>query len=136
MLIMLLVFFYWQIMLARICQIDLLIAKRKTVLHCSLEYIFVISLYFCSYASLIADWPVVVLGMCTVFIVVCALVGILVPELPDFSDPLLVRKIEQERICLSASLAQSHFQKVNLETIRCIIFWEKDPNSFGTISNQ
>uniref|UniRef100_A0A4W2ELU8 Protein dispatched homolog 1 n=1 Tax=Bos indicus x Bos taurus TaxID=30522 RepID=A0A4W2ELU8_BOBOX len=42
-----------------------------------------------SYAALIADWPVVVLGMCTVFIVVCALVGVLVPELPDFSDPLL-----------------------------------------------
>lgn len=44
----------------------------------------------CSYAELIADWPVVVLGVCTVLIVVCALVGILVPELPDFSDPLLV----------------------------------------------
>ncbi|KAJ8271034.1 hypothetical protein GJAV_G00122020 [Gymnothorax javanicus] len=42
-----------------------------------------------SYAELIADWPVVVLGVCTVLIVVCALVGILVPELPDFSDPLL-----------------------------------------------
>lgn len=27
--------------------------------------------------------------MCTVLIVVCALVGILVPDLPDFSDPLL-----------------------------------------------
>ncbi|XP_032398819.1 protein dispatched homolog 1 [Etheostoma spectabile] len=42
-----------------------------------------------SYAELIADWPVVVLGVCTVLIVVCALVGILVPELPDFSNPLL-----------------------------------------------
>ncbi|KAM8809328.1 protein dispatched homolog 1 [Eudromia elegans] len=42
-----------------------------------------------SYAALLADWPVVVLGMCTVLIVVCALVGILVPDLPDFSDPLL-----------------------------------------------
>uniref|UniRef100_H2SEW5 Protein dispatched homolog 1 n=1 Tax=Takifugu rubripes TaxID=31033 RepID=H2SEW5_TAKRU len=40
------------------------------------------------YAELIADWPVVVLGVCTVLIVVCALVGILVPDLPDFSDPL------------------------------------------------
>lgn len=28
--------------------------------------------------------------MCTVLIVVCALIGILVPDLPDFSDPLLV----------------------------------------------
>ncbi|KAF3849523.1 hypothetical protein F7725_019242 [Dissostichus mawsoni] len=36
-----------------------------------------------------ADWPVVVLGVCTVLIVVCALVGVLVPDLPDFSDPLL-----------------------------------------------
>lgn len=43
-----------------------------------------------SYAELIADWPVVVLGVCTVLIVVCALVGILVPDLPDFSDPLRV----------------------------------------------
>ncbi|KAM4693233.1 protein dispatched homolog 1 isoform 1-T2 [Discoglossus pictus] len=42
-----------------------------------------------SYAALIADWPIVVLGLCTVLIVVCALVGILVPDLPDFSDPLL-----------------------------------------------
>ncbi|KAG5846338.1 hypothetical protein ANANG_G00113880 [Anguilla anguilla] len=42
-----------------------------------------------SYAALIADWPVVVLGVCTVLIGVCALVGVLVPELPDFSDPLL-----------------------------------------------
>ncbi|XP_071996170.1 protein dispatched homolog 1 [Engystomops pustulosus] len=42
-----------------------------------------------SYAALIADWPVVVLGMCTVLIVVCALIGILVPDLPDFSKPLL-----------------------------------------------
>ncbi|XP_048387886.1 protein dispatched homolog 1 isoform X2 [Stegostoma tigrinum] len=42
-----------------------------------------------SYAALIADWPVVVLGICTVLIVICALVGILVPDLPDFSDPLL-----------------------------------------------
>ncbi|XP_026097049.1 protein dispatched homolog 1-like [Carassius auratus] len=41
-----------------------------------------------SYAELIADWPVVVLGVCTVLIVVCALVGILVPDLPDFSNPL------------------------------------------------
>uniref|UniRef100_G3NKC7 Protein dispatched homolog 1 n=1 Tax=Gasterosteus aculeatus aculeatus TaxID=481459 RepID=G3NKC7_GASAC len=47
------------------------------------------SLPVCSYAELIADWPVVVLGVCTVLIVVCALVGILVPDLPDFSDPLL-----------------------------------------------
>ena len=46
--------------------------------------------FFSSYAELIADWPVVVLGVCTVLIVVCALVGILVPDLPDFSDPLLV----------------------------------------------
>lgn len=45
---------------------------------------------FCSYAELIADWPVVVLGVCTVLIVVCALVGILVPDLPDFSNPLQV----------------------------------------------
>lgn len=42
-----------------------------------------------SYAELISDWPVVVLGVCTVLIVMCTLVGVLVPDLPDFSDPLL-----------------------------------------------
>lgn len=47
-------------------------------------------LHVSSYAELIADLPVVVLGVCTVLIVVCALVGILVPDLPDFSDPLQV----------------------------------------------
>uniref|UniRef100_A0A8D0GQT4 Protein dispatched homolog 1 n=1 Tax=Sphenodon punctatus TaxID=8508 RepID=A0A8D0GQT4_SPHPU len=53
------------------------------------QHIATIFSLYCSYAALIADWPVVVLGMCTVLIVVCALVGILVPDLPDFSDPLL-----------------------------------------------
>ncbi|KAI5094333.1 protein dispatched-like 1 isoform X1 [Silurus meridionalis] len=42
-----------------------------------------------SYSELIADWPVVVLSVCTILIVVCTLVGVLVPDLPDFSDPLL-----------------------------------------------
>ena len=59
--------------------------------HCSSE-IFSARFVPCSYAALLADWPVVVLGMCTLLIVVCALVGVLVPELPDFSDPLLVRR--------------------------------------------
>lgn len=31
--------------------------------------------------------------MCTVLIVVCALIGVLVPDLPDFSDPLLVSTV-------------------------------------------
>lgn len=54
---------------------------------------------FHSYAELIADWPVVVLGVCTVLIVICALVGILVPDLPDFSDPLLVSTLLIGLLC-------------------------------------
>ena len=50
----------------------------------------VLLVFFSSYAELIADWPVVVLGVCTVLIVVCALVSMMVPDPPDFSDPLLV----------------------------------------------
>lgn len=53
--------------------------------------------FISSYAELIADWPVVVLGVCTVLIVVCALVGILVPDLPDFSDPLLVSRLSRRK---------------------------------------
>lgn len=69
-----------------------------TLLACSLPSILLLRHPLCarfvprSYAALLADWPVVVLGMCTLLIVVCALVGVLVPELPDFSDPLLVRR--------------------------------------------
>lgn len=62
----------------------------------------VINFYVClfhSYAELIADWPVVVLGVCTVLIVICALVGILVPDLPDFSDPLLVSTLLIGHLC-------------------------------------
>ncbi|NXW02276.1 DISP1 protein, partial [Fregetta grallaria] len=60
-----------------------------------------------SYAALIADWPVVVLGMCTVLIVVCALVGILVPDLPDFSDPLLDKKDKEVFIDLLQDILQN-----------------------------
>ena len=74
----------------------------------------VISLCFCSYAALIADWPVVVLGMCTVFIVVCALVGVLVPELPDFSDPLLVRKTEPIESAHLVYLAFDHLKRLSI----------------------
>lgn len=59
--------------------------------YCLSPTVSTLNLFFLSsYAELIADWPVVVLGVCTVLIVVCALVGILVPDLPDFSDPLRV----------------------------------------------
>lgn len=72
-----------------------------------------ISLCSCSYAALIADWPVVVLGLCTVFIVVCALVGVLVPELPDFSDPLLVRKTEPIESAGLFYLAFDHLKRMS-----------------------
>uniref|UniRef100_UPI00358EB1F2 uncharacterized protein n=1 Tax=Myxine glutinosa TaxID=7769 RepID=UPI00358EB1F2 len=42
-----------------------------------------------SYAELIAEWPLAVLVACTSIITICTLLAVLVPELPDFSDPLL-----------------------------------------------
>ncbi|CAL8394465.1 unnamed protein product [Gadus morhua 'NCC'] len=63
-----------------------------------------------SYAELIADWPVVVLGVCTVLIVICALIGVLVPDLPDFSDPLLVDEwISEELLSAPAGLRHGWF---------------------------
>lgn len=65
------------------------------IFHLCLMY----ELFVCSsYAELIADWPVVVLGVCTVLIVVCALVGILVPDLPDFSNPLQVNAHKKKQL--------------------------------------
>lgn len=71
-----------------------------------------------SYAELIADWPVVVLGVCTVLIVVCALVGILVPDLPDFSDPLLVSADSQ----MSSSLHKCQRPSMKTRTLNWRMF--------------
>lgn len=77
----------------------------------------------CSYAALLADWPVVVLGLCTLLIVVCALVGVLVPELPDFSDPLLVRRpglLSRSVLCsCCCHCEQSIVMQV---TVFCLVF--------------
>lgn len=43
-----------------------------------------------SYSQLIAEWPVAVLVLCSVTAVVCTLAGLLVGNLPDFSEPLMV----------------------------------------------
>ncbi|KAJ7420126.1 Protein dispatched 2 [Willisornis vidua] len=42
-----------------------------------------------SYSQLVAEWPLAVLVLCSVAAVVCALAGLLVGDLPDFSEPLM-----------------------------------------------
>ncbi|XP_069493634.1 protein dispatched homolog 2 isoform X2 [Ambystoma mexicanum] len=42
-----------------------------------------------SYSQVIADWPVAVLGICSLLVLVCTLAGLLVGHLPDFSEPLM-----------------------------------------------
>ncbi|XP_061749781.1 protein dispatched homolog 1-like [Nerophis ophidion] len=39
-----------------------------------------------SYSELVADWPLVVLAVCTVLIAVCALLAFMLAKLPDFTD--------------------------------------------------
>lgn len=39
---------------------------------------------------MIAEWPIAVLVLCSVTAVVCTLAGLLVGNLPDFSEPLMV----------------------------------------------
>jgi len=39
---------------------------------------------------MIAEWPTAVLVLCSVTAVVCTLAGLLVGNLPDFSEPLMV----------------------------------------------
>ncbi|XP_053129391.1 protein dispatched homolog 2 [Hemicordylus capensis] len=42
-----------------------------------------------SFYQVIAEWPVAVLVICSLTILVCTLVGLLVGNLPDFSEPLM-----------------------------------------------
>uniref|UniRef100_A0A8C8VR13 Dispatched RND transporter family member 2 n=1 Tax=Pelusios castaneus TaxID=367368 RepID=A0A8C8VR13_9SAUR len=42
-----------------------------------------------SYSQVIAEWPVAVLVLCLVTVLVCTLAGLLVGNLPDFSEPLM-----------------------------------------------
>ncbi|NXA11605.1 DISP2 protein, partial [Sapayoa aenigma] len=42
-----------------------------------------------SYSQLVAEWPLAVLGLCSVTAVVCTVAGLLVGDLPDFSEPLM-----------------------------------------------
>ncbi|KAH1171621.1 protein dispatched homolog 2 [Mauremys mutica] len=42
-----------------------------------------------SYSQVIAEWPVAVLVLCSVTVLVCTLAGLLVGNLPDFSEPLM-----------------------------------------------
>ncbi|NXF79741.1 DISP2 protein, partial [Sclerurus mexicanus] len=42
-----------------------------------------------SYSQLVAEWPLAVLVLCSVTAVVCTVAGLLVGNLPDFSEPLM-----------------------------------------------
>ncbi|NWY07201.1 DISP2 protein, partial [Nothoprocta ornata] len=42
-----------------------------------------------SYAQTLTEWPVAIMALCSMTAVVCAIAGLLVGELPDFSEPLL-----------------------------------------------
>ncbi|XP_060118330.1 protein dispatched homolog 2 [Heteronotia binoei] len=42
-----------------------------------------------SFSQVIAEWPVAVLLLCLVTVLICTLVGLLVGNLPDFSEPLM-----------------------------------------------
>lgn len=44
----------------------------------------------CSYSQLIAEWPLAVLALCSVAAAICTVAGLLVGNLPDFSEPLMV----------------------------------------------
>lgn len=44
---------------------------------------------------MIAEWPIAVLVLCAVTVVVCTLAGLLVGNLPDFSEPLMVSPYRQ-----------------------------------------
>ncbi|NWU98683.1 DISP2 protein, partial [Upupa epops] len=42
-----------------------------------------------SYSQMVAEWPVAILVLCSVVAVVCTVAGLLVGDLPDFSEPLM-----------------------------------------------
>ncbi|NWH74096.1 DISP2 protein, partial [Piaya cayana] len=64
--------------------------QRRLVQH----HVVTVSCIFCSplgssYSQAIAEWPFAVLGLCSVTALVCTLAGLLVGNLPDFSEPLM-----------------------------------------------
>lgn len=67
--------------------------------------------------------------MCTVLIVVCALIGVLVPDLPDFSDPLLVSTVS-----LHSTFHGTFFLKLKTEytgrTFNSFVFFFSHPKGF------
>ncbi|KAM5129533.1 protein dispatched homolog 2 [Mantella aurantiaca] len=42
-----------------------------------------------SYSQLITDWPLPILAVCLLLMLVCTLAGLLVGQMPDFSDPFM-----------------------------------------------
>ncbi|XP_072283958.1 protein dispatched homolog 2 isoform X2 [Pyxicephalus adspersus] len=42
-----------------------------------------------SYSQMITDWPLPILAICLLLMLVCTLAGLLVGQMPDFSDPLM-----------------------------------------------
>ncbi|XP_075049378.1 protein dispatched homolog 2 isoform X1 [Mixophyes fleayi] len=42
-----------------------------------------------SYSQLITDWPLPILAICLLLMLVCTLAGLLVGQMPDFSNPLM-----------------------------------------------
>uniref|UniRef100_A0A8C0U145 Uncharacterized protein n=1 Tax=Cyanistes caeruleus TaxID=156563 RepID=A0A8C0U145_CYACU len=43
----------------------------------------------CSYSQLMAEWPLAVLVLCSAVAAICTVAGLLVGNLPDFSEPLM-----------------------------------------------
>ncbi|XP_040188091.1 protein dispatched homolog 2 isoform X2 [Rana temporaria] len=42
-----------------------------------------------SYSQMITDWPLPILAVCVLLMLVCTLAGLLVGQMPDFSEPLM-----------------------------------------------
>ncbi|XP_068109499.1 protein dispatched homolog 2 [Hyperolius riggenbachi] len=42
-----------------------------------------------SYSQMITDWPLPIVAICSLVMLVCTLAGMLVGQMPDFSDPLM-----------------------------------------------
>uniref|UniRef100_A0A670XMC8 Dispatched RND transporter family member 2 n=1 Tax=Pseudonaja textilis TaxID=8673 RepID=A0A670XMC8_PSETE len=53
-----------------------------------LVFLFYFYCFFFSLSQVIAEWPIAVLVFCSVTVLICTLVGLLVGNVPDFSDPM------------------------------------------------
>lgn len=93
---------------------------------------------------MIAEWPIAVLVLCSVVALVCTVAGLLIGNLPDFSEPLMVspyrRYINTNRRKICGPTSDMFFLPCKM-SLCCLPSWQtetvrQDSKSRGTLERK